>query len=423
MRNPGGKAELIAELDAAREEHVAFLQAFLRAPSPNPPGDTRTAADVVSAYLSGHGIDPVTIAPQPQMPNVVADCTGGRGEGRRLVLNGHIDVFPVGDAGGWTRDPWSGALDAGAVHGRGATDMKSGTAASIIAFRTLHARRAAWSGSLGLTAVSDEETGGRWGSLFLLQSDPRWRGDCMLNAEPGGLGTIRFAEKGTLRLTFTVRTAGAHGAYLHRSESATRLAAALIGRLAEIEAMVPDLPPSLASYLEQSDVRAAIDGAMGPGAADIAARPTVNIGTVHGGLKVNMIPALCTFEADIRLPIGLDAAKVMDRIAAILVDFPQAEFAIQEAASNPATSCQHDHPLVGIIARNVEGLTGSRPVAVPSLGATDCKHWRRAGVPAYIFGPAPGRMAMTDESVPVDEFLTVVKAHALSAWEFLGGQG
>lgn len=423
MKNQNGKADLLAELDAARDEHVRFLQEFLRAPSPNPPGDTRAAADVVGRYLAGHGIGATTVAPQQEMPNVVADCTGNRGEGRRLVLNGHIDVFPVGDAAGWTRDPWSGDLEGGALHGRGATDMKTGTAASIIAFRALHARRAAWSGSLGLTAVSDEETGGRWGSLFLLQSDARWRGDCMLNAEPGGLGTIRFAEKGTLRLTFTVRTAGAHGAYVHRTQSATRLAAALIGRLAEVEGIVPELPPALASYLQQADVRAAIDGAMGAGAADIVARPTLNIGTVHGGLKVNMIPAACTFEADIRLPVGLDAAQVMDRIAGILADFPQAEVTVQEAASNPATFCQHDHPLVGIVARNVEGITGTRPLAVPSLGATDCKHWRRAGVPAYIYGPAPGRMAMTDESVPVEEFLTVVKAHALSAWDYLGGEG
>ncbi len=422
MTRSNSKADLLAAIEAGRENHVRFLQSFLRAPSPNPPGDTRAAADVVGRYLAEHGVDGTVVAPQPEMPNVVADCAG-QGDGKRLVLNGHIDVFPVGDAAGWSRDPWSGDLDGGALHGRGATDMKAGTAASIIAFCALHERRAAWSGSLGLTAVSDEETGGRWGSRWLLETDPRWRGDCMLNAEPGGLGTIRFAEKGTLRLTFTVQTAGAHGAYVHRTESATRLAAALIGRLADVENIVPDLPPALVTYLEQSEVRAALDAAMGAGAADIAARPTLNIGTVHGGLKVNMIPATCTFEADIRLPIGLDAARVMDCIGGILADFPQADVAVQEAASNPATSCPYDHPLVGIIAGNVHGITGTRPVAIPSLGATDCKHWRRAGVPAYIYGPAPGRMAMTDESVPVEEFMAVVKAHALSAWDYLGGGG
>ena len=57
----------------------------------------------------------------------------------------------------------------------------------------------------------------------------------MINAEPGGLGTIRFAEKGTLRLSFEIRTEGAHGAYLHRSKSATRIAANLICELAKIE--------------------------------------------------------------------------------------------------------------------------------------------------------------------------------------------
>ena len=422
MTKSNSKADLLAAIDAGREDHVRFLQSFLRAPSPNPPGDTRAAGDVVGRYLAEHGVEGTVVAPQPEMPNIVADCAG-QGDGKRLILNGHIDVFPVGDAAGWSRDPWSGDLDGGALHGRGATDMKAGTAASIITFCALHQRRAAWSGSLGLTAVSDEETGGRWGSRWLLEADSRWRGDCMLNAEPGGLGTIRFAEKGTLRLTFTVRTAGAHGAYVHCTESATRLSAALIGRLGMIEGIVPDLPPTLAAYLERQEVRAALDGAMGAGAADIAARPTLNIGTVHGGLKVNMIPSTCTFEADIRLPIGLDAARVMDCIAGILAEYPQADVAVQEAASNPATSCPHDHPLVGIIADNVQSIIGTRPVAIPSLGATDCKHWRRAGVPAYIYGPAPGRMAMTDESVPVEEFMAVVKAHALSAWDYLGGGG
>jgi acetylornithine deacetylase/succinyl-diaminopimelate desuccinylase family protein len=414
------KDDLIAEIERDRASHIAFLQAFIREPSPNPPGDTRRAAAVVTRYLANRGIEASIVAPREDLPNVVAEFEGER-SGRRLVMNGHIDVFPVGDGSGWSRDPWSGTLEDGCVHGRGACDMKAGTAASVIAFSYLHARRAALAGSLGLTAVSDEETGGRWGSRWLLENDTRWHGDCMINAEPSGLQTVRFAEKGTLRLTFTVRTAGAHGAYLHKSESATRIAASLVNRLGQIEAIVPDLVPSLRAYLALPDVRAAADRAMGVGAADILTRPTLNIGTVQGGLKVNMIPASCAFEADIRLPIGLDAARVMQTIRTILADYPQAEVAVQEAASNPSNSCAHDHPMVGIIARNAEAVSGVRPIAVPSLGATDCKFWRYHKVPAYIYGPAPTRMAAADECVSVEEFMTVIKTHALSAWDYLTG--
>ncbi|KAH0533530.1 hypothetical protein FGG08_007690, partial [Glutinoglossum americanum] len=228
-------------------------------------------------------------------------------------------------------------------------------------------------------------------------------GDCMINAEPGSLHTIRFAEKGTLRITFIVRTAGAHGAYVHRTESASRLAAALIARLAVVETMTPNLPPDLAAHMARADVRSALDAAMGQGAADIATRPTLNIGVVQAGLKVNMIPDHCRVEADIRLPMGLTAEQVLTVVAGILKDFPQIEMSVQEAASNPAAYCAHNHRMVGLLAGNAEAVTGTRPIAVPSLGATDCKFWRYRNVPAYVYGPAPGRMAMTNESVPVSE--------------------
>ena len=185
------KDDLLAEIERDRESHIAFLQAFIREPSPNPPGDTRRPAAVVTRYLASRSIEASIVAPREDLPNVVTEFEGRR-SGRRLVMNGHIDVFPVGDGNGWSRDPWSGVLEDGCVHGRGACDMKAGTAASVIAFSYLHAYRAALAGSLGLTAVSDEETGGRWGSRWLLENDTRWHGDCMINAEPGGLQTVRF---------------------------------------------------------------------------------------------------------------------------------------------------------------------------------------------------------------------------------------
>lgn len=292
--------------------------------------------------------------------------------------------------------------------------MKAGTAASVIAYTYLHRYREHLKGTIVLCAVSDEETGGKWGTKFLLE-DERWRGDCMINAEPGGVGTIRFAEKGTLRLTFEVRTEGAHGAHLHRSESATRIAAKLIGELAAVEDIKPALDPELKEYMKRPEVREAIDAAMGKGAADITLKPTLNIGTIHGGLKVNMIPDLCVFEADIRMPIGLKRDEVLAVIHGILEQYPEATVKVQEAASNPAAGCAHDHPMVDILARNAAVVMKGKkkPVAIPSLGATDCKFYRYKDIPAYVFGVSPETMAARDESVDVQEFLDVVRTHAL----------
>jgi succinyl-diaminopimelate desuccinylase len=222
----------------------------VQAPSPNPPGDTRAAAEVIRNFLEAKGIIPEVIAPKEHMPNIVHDFQCADPNGPRLILNGHIDVFPVGDsAPDWPRDPWSGEISNGRLHGRGTVDMKAGTAASVIVYTYLYQHRFHLKGSLGLCAVSDEETGGKFGSRFLLDQGERFRGDCMINAEPGGLNTIRFGEKGSLRLTFTVRTEGAHGAYTHRSKSATRIAAALIGELAAVEEIVPKLDKGLEEYM------------------------------------------------------------------------------------------------------------------------------------------------------------------------------
>ncbi len=139
------------------------------------------------------------------------------------------------------------------------------------------------------------------------------------------------------------------------------------------------------------------------------------------GVKVNIIPCECRMEIDIRLPIGMTASQIMKHIHKILEDFPQATVSVQEAASNPPNYCSENHSMVGIMQRNAERVAGRLPLAISGLGATDCKFWRYIGVSAYVFGVSPAGMAVADESVSIDEFIDVIKTHALSAWEYLGG--
>lgn len=210
------KSVLLDALEADKHSQIQLLQAFVRAASPNPPGNTTAAAKVLTQYLSDLNIPYAIIEPQQGLPNVVSEFQGGKGPGPRVVLNGHIDVFPVADdTSGWKRDPWSGDVEHGRVHGRGVVDMKSGTASLVIAYAYLYTRKEYLRGSVAFCAVSDEETGGRWGTGFIIKQDQeRWGGDVMLSAEPTGQ-TIRFSEKGTLRLFGSVATKGALGAYLN----------------------------------------------------------------------------------------------------------------------------------------------------------------------------------------------------------------
>src|SRR5882757_4577120 len=178
------KKMLPDRIDREQDALVGLFSGFVKAKSPNPPGDTRDAVTFLTKYLELNGAPFKIVAPQPTMPNIVGSFEGVS-PGRHLVMNGHIDVFPAGDGKGWKHDPWSGAIDEGVVWGRGTADMKCGTMASVITFAYLHRIRAELNGKLTLTAVSDEETGGKWGTRYLLENlGDECLGDCVLNGEP-----------------------------------------------------------------------------------------------------------------------------------------------------------------------------------------------------------------------------------------------
>jgi succinyl-diaminopimelate desuccinylase len=414
---------LLAETEAAREELIGFLQGFVRIPTPNPPGDTREAAAYLRRFLDGHGLAHDVIAPVAAWPNIVATIEGAR-PGRHLVLNGHMDVFPAGEDARWRHgSPWSGAVEDGRLYGRGTADMKCGTAASFIAFALLARHRDRLAGRLTLTAVSDEETGGRWGTGYLFREHgDAVRGGCCLNGEPSSAYTVRFGEKAPLWLVFTVRTRGAHGAYTHLSDSATKIAAELIERLEAVAELRPEMPEPVARNLADPAVRRALEAGLGPGAADTVAAVTLNVGVVEGGLKTNMIPSECRVEADIRLPVGVPKARAWALVRDILRGFPSVTVEEQSPPEEEGANwCDPEDEMLRIIQRNAERVADIRPAPVITLAATDARFWRNAGIPAYIYGCAFDLVGTYDESVSVEEFLNVVRVHALSAAAYLGG--
>ncbi|KAI4700561.1 hypothetical protein J4E81_003522 [Alternaria sp. BMP 2799] len=414
---------ILCEIEANKDKYIHFLQRLVRAASPSPPRDTRAAADVVTKFLSANNIYADIVAPMAHMPNVVSDFEGRLQDGPRVVFNGHMDTFPVNNLEGWKIPPYSGHNDGTSIHGLGSVDMKAGTAASIIAFTLLKKRASHLIGSVALTVVSDEETGGEWGTKYLLDhcgENSPWLGDCVVNGEPGGLQSIRFGEKGTLRLTFTVNTQGGNGAYTHNGCGAIVHACSLITTLKCVVESIPvKIPHQLRAYLRSKQAHAVTDEIMGAGAAANMFSPTLNIGTINGGVKVNVIPSKCVFEADIRLPIGLGAEAVLVEIDDLLLSFPGVSYYVQEAASNPASLSEYNHPLSGYMADVARDVTGREPVQIVGLGGTDCKFYRYRGVPAFVFGPSPSGMGAACEAVLIEEFMTVIKTHTLGVFRYL----
>ena len=408
------KRELLEWIDRDRDRLIDFFSGFVRAKSPNPPGDTREAVAHITEFLDSKELPYRIIAAHPEMPNVVGSFDGGA-EGKHLVLNGHIDVFPVNEDETWTQPPWSGAVVDGRVWGRGAADMKCGTSASIFTFAYLYRVRQRLKGRLTLTCVSDEETFGPYGARYLMEHHPEVHGDACLNGEPSSPYTIRFGEKGPLWLKLTVRTKGAHGAYTHASESATKVAARLICDLEAVTEITPATPNNIHAVLDRASE--AVDKAQGEGASEILQRVTLNAGVVHGGLKVNMIPSTCVIEADIRLPIGITKEQVMAEVECVLSSYPQVS--LEEINFMPPSWCDPEGEMLHIVRANVKELKGFEPEPIVSLGGTDTRLWRYRDIPAYVYGPAPRNMGAADEHVEIEEFLHVVRTHVLSAYDYL----
>ena len=171
------------------DEWLSHLRDLIAVPSDDPPGDTREIADHVERVLDERGVPTEVIAPKADRPNVVGHFEGD-GDGPHLVFNGHLDTYLVTDPDAWVHDPYGGAVEDGRIYGRGAADMHGGFVASLAAFLFLFERRDEVAGSVTLAAVSDEESGGRWGAENLVEHHPEYNGDAVISGEPSSSGMV-----------------------------------------------------------------------------------------------------------------------------------------------------------------------------------------------------------------------------------------
>ena len=177
-------------------------------------------------------------------------------------------------------------------------------------------------------------------------------------------------------------------------------------------------PDNLVAMFRDPDIAAQVDEGCGAGHAGLISVPTLNIGRLSGGLKVNVLPSECRIEADVRLPVGLWREEMR----------ALSPRSLRASRRRPSRSCRRpDLPeLVRPRRRDDAHHPGcgrrSRPpppVPVITLGGTDTRLWRYPGVPAYVYGASPDTMAADDENVPIEDFLHILKTHVLAALRYL----
>jgi len=408
-------SDILDRVDSARHELIEVTQTLVRIPSETPPSDTRSAAQAVLGMLSD--LDHVSTAihsSEPPIDNLVATLRASR-PGKRLILNGHLDTYPVGDPMEWTDDPYSGIVRDGKIFGRGSADMKGGVACLLQTFKLLAQIRDVWAGELVLVLAGDEESMGVLGSQFLLEAVPEARGDAMLNADVGSPIVPRIGEKGMIWVDVLATGKPAHGAHVHRGENAIDAIRHAMDALAQLSGFPVTAPDEVTRTIEQAKPISEPLG--GPGESDVLQKVTVNFGRIQGGRTANLVPDRAEVNVDIRLPMGVSVARIEAEIARLLEPINGIQFEITRRYEPTWTS--PEDPIVNAVMQACGTVLDGSPVANMRVGASDARLYRAANIPTVVCGLTPHNLGAPDEFVEIDELIDVTKIHTLSALNYL----
>jgi succinyl-diaminopimelate desuccinylase len=295
--------------------------------------------------------------------------------------------------------------------------MRGGLAASLFSFILIKQLGIPIKGTLTLMLVSDEETGGHWGTGWLLRTYPHMRGDACMIGEPGGVAGLRIGEKGKAQLRLRAEGPSYHGGLGTGDDAVMKIAAALL-EVREIVQWKSEWPEDVQAVVSRAEAYS--NSTWDRGKGWLLKHPSVNAGTIRGGVKVNIVPRECEAEVDIRVPYGITPEHVKETVENRLekaglrdvrVDFIRPTF---HASYTPP-----QHPLVIASRENVREVTGEDPTLTIAFGATDARYFRGYGVPSVIYGPRPFNMAGVDEYIWVEDLVLTTKVHAATAIDVL----
>ena len=416
---------LFKAIDERRDDLVDLTRALIRFPTVNPPGEAyRPCAEFIGNRLRARGfaVDYVRAEGTPgdteRYPrlNVIAR-RAGEAPNPCVHFNGHIDVVQSG--GGWTVDPFAGAVQEGRVYGRGACDMKGGLAASIIAAEALIDCGAKLPGTLEISGTVDEESGGYGGVHYLAQrgwfSPPRV--DHVIIPEPLNVDRVCIGHRGVWWAEIETHGRMAHGSMPFLGDCAVRHMHAVLDRFER------DLYPKLAA--RRTDMPVVPSGAR---------HSTLNINSIHGGqaetpgYPAPLVADSCRIVIDRRLLIeeNIDSVKgeVRELLEKLVAERANFRYSMRDIFEVRPTMADRNGPVARSTAAAIRRVLGRQPEFICSPGTYDQKHIDRVGKLRDCIAYGPGILDLAhqpDEYVVIEDMVNSAKVMALAARSLLYG--
>jgi acetylornithine deacetylase/succinyl-diaminopimelate desuccinylase-like protein len=391
-----------------QEETTEVLQRLVRFNTVNPPGNEREAQEYLAGYLQAAGLEVELLGRTEQRPNLVARLRG-RGDGPTLCLLSHVDTV-LATPSEWRHDPWSGAVVDGELWGRGALDMKSQTAAEVVAAATL--ARSGWrgEGDLLVVVVVDEETGGAEGAQWICSEHPdKVRSDYLLNEgagsvipfDGGRIYDVCVAEKGVFRFKLRTRGRAGHASMPKIGDNALLKLAPLLQAMKDRQpeydittgpqAMLDGLGMTFEELREKDPLLALIVEPM----LGVTLAPT----RVQASEKINVIPSVAEIGVDCRVPPGLGEDVARKRIHEVLGD---GDYEIEFSETVMGNESPVESRLMDVITSWVASVEPDARV-VPAIlqGFSDSRTFRHAFPDLVAYGFFPRRSMTLYEAAPL----------------------
>ena len=329
------------------------IQRLISLDSQNPPGDERKIAEFVGKYLKDLGLKIKTYTFSNKRVNVLATLKGKK-RLKSLLLTPHLDAVPAGAS--WKTPALMAKIIGNRIYGLGATDCKGNLASALEAINSIVEDKVRLNYDLIFAATADEESGSVLGLIPLLERK-LLKADVAIVLDADDFEIV-ITQKGLLHLLVRVTGLKAHGAYPWLGVNAISLAAKII----------TDLETQHQNPVKNKYLHA----------------PTINVGTIRGGDKVNVVSDWCEFELDFRFLPGSSEKAILRSLRKTITKYVKNYKIEIQGIQDPYYIDPH-HSLVSSLVSAMQSL-GIKPRISGSEGATVITFFKAMNIPAIATG-------------------------------------
>ncbi|MFW9914572.1 MAG: ArgE/DapE family deacylase [Candidatus Thorarchaeota archaeon] len=388
----------MTDITVNEEELLAFLQELIAIESVNPTlaengtGEA-TIAQFVASYLQQIALDVQLQEVAPNRANVVSILQGA-GEGKSLILNGHLDTVSLSGM----EAPLKAEFKDGKVFGRGSLDMKGGVAAMVMALKYLVENEITLQGDVLLTLVADEE----YASIGTEAIVKKYAADAAIVCEPTDLAVV-IAHKGFAWIKVEVYGKAAHGSLPSRGVDAIMNAGKFLTEL---------------DRFEKTDLAKKNHPLVGSA--------TVHASLISGGIELSTYPDYCKIELERRTIPGENRETVSEEIKRIIDEMhakdPQFNASFEVFFYRPALEVSKEELIVQSVDKARSTILREKSFFQGMSGWLDSAILSSAGIPTVIVGPSGNGAHSAVEFVEFESVVKTTKILIATIMDFCGSK-